>query len=79
MTRFAVLACALLGLAAAPAAANDSVAELRPGGLLFVTNDDVAMEREDLTISMDEVRVDYVFRNTSDNPVSVTVAFPMPV
>jgi hypothetical protein len=71
----AVLAAAL---ACGPAAANDSIAELRPGGLAFVVSDTIAMEREDLFVSMDEVRVDYVFRNTGDRAETVTVAFPMP-
>jgi hypothetical protein len=70
----ALLASAMTG----PAAANDTVAELRPGGLVFVTTDAVAMESEDLFLSLDEVRVDYVFRNTTDLPQAVVVAFPMP-
>lgn len=68
-----------LGLAlATPALANDTTAELRPGGLVFVRSDVVAMEKEDLFISADEVRVAYVFRNVSDDDVEAVVAFPMP-
>lgn len=69
----------LLGLAtASPALANDTTAELRPGGLVFVRSDVIAMEKEDLFISPDKVRVAYVFRNQSDADVDTVVAFPMP-
>ncbi|MFC3072152.1 DUF4424 domain-containing protein [Shinella pollutisoli] len=69
---------ALLALAAAPAAANDTMAELKAGGLTFVRSPDVEMTREALFISPTEIRVDYVFTNTSDKDVSGLVAFPMP-
>lgn len=65
-------------LAVAPALANDSTAELRAGGLVFVATDDISMESEDLAISMDAVSVDYVFRNGSAADVRTVVAFPMP-
>lgn len=63
---------------AMPARANDSSAELRPGGLVFVPSDSVSMMTEDLFISMKEVKVRYVFRNTADKDVETLVAFPMP-
>ena len=70
---------ALLGmLCAGPAAANDSTAELATGGLAYITTDAVEMRSEDLSISMDEVRVRYEFVNTSDHDVTTLVAFPMP-
>lgn len=71
---------AIIALALAPvwASANDSMAELKTGGLTYVRSDAVAMEREDLFISLDEVRVDYEFRNMTDEDVSSIVAFPMP-
>lgn len=68
----------LLTLAATPAAANDTMAELRTGGLTFVHTPDVEMTKEALFISPEEIRVDYVFTNTSDKDVSGLVAFPMP-
>lgn len=74
--RFSVLASVLA--CAAPAFANDTMAELKTGGLAWVTSDDVMMEEEALFISMEEVRVDYVFRNTSDHDIEAVVAFPMP-
>ena len=63
---------------AGPALANDTTAELRTGGLVFVRSDVISMEREDLYISPREVRVEYRFRNTSDEDVESIVAFPMP-
>jgi len=60
------------------AAANDSASELAAGGIVLVTNDDIAMQREDLTLSPAEVRVRYEMRNDSGRPVTLRVAFPMP-
>lgn len=71
-----VLSGTLLGLS--PALANDSIAELKTGGLSLVRSDVIVMEREDLFISKDEVRVSYRFRNPSDRDIDTIVAFPMP-
>ena len=77
MIRSAIWATALLAMAV-PAMANDTMAELKTGGLVYVEQADVLMEQEDLFLSMTEVRVDYVFRNTSDKDVESVIAFPMP-
>jgi hypothetical protein len=75
--QWAIAAFAMLaGLA--PVRANDSAAELSIGGLQFVQNKAVAMAREDLRISLERVSVHYEFVNTSDKPVTLTVAFPLP-
>lgn len=72
-------AVALGVLAAAPAArANDTTAALAAGGLVYVVNDQVAMQSEDLFISEEAVRVHYVFKNTTEADVKLLVAFPMP-
>jgi hypothetical protein len=68
----------LLSVAALPAFANDTTAQLETGGLEFTRTDAISMDEEKLYISPKEVRVDYVFRNTSDKPVETYVAFPMP-
>jgi hypothetical protein len=60
------------------ARANDTAAELSIGGLQLVRTDDIAMESEDLRISLDRVSVRYQFANTSRKPVTLTVAFPLP-
>ena len=77
MKRLVLAACAALALAG-PAAANDSTAELAAGGLVLTRTDAIVMKSEDLYISADEVRVRYVFLNTSVKDVTTRVAFPMP-
>lgn len=81
MTRRAgLLAAIVLGTLAAvgPASANDTTAQLSAGGVILGRTDLIAMESEDLSISMEEVAVDYVFRNNSDKDIETLVAFPMP-
>lgn len=73
-----VLCLALIAFAAAPAHANDSTAELRPGGLVLTFSNGIELVSEDLFISADEVRVDYVFHNRTDADIDTIVAFPMP-
>lgn len=67
-----------LVLAAWPALANDSTAELSTGGLILSRTDAIQMLKEDLFISEQKVTVDYVFHNGTDADVSTIVAFPMP-
>ncbi len=62
----------------AEAHANDTTAELATGGLVYVQSSDVAIEEEDLYVSREEIRVDYVFRNTGETDVESVIAFPMP-
>lgn len=70
---------AALSLAcAAPALANDSTAELTAGGLVLRQSEHIDMLEEDLYLSADEIRVNYVFRNASDRDVTTIVAFPLP-
>ncbi len=73
----AIVGCTALAASCA-ARANDSAAELSIGGLQFVRTNDVAMESEDLRISLDRVTVRYQFANTTAKPVTLTVAFPLP-
>ena len=65
-------------MAALPALANDSSAELAAGGLVLTRNDAIAMLAEDLFISREAVKVAYRFRNTTARDVTIRVAFPMP-
>jgi hypothetical protein len=60
------------------ARANDSTAELSIGGLQFAPTNDIAMESEDLRISLDRVAMRYQFANSAAKPVTLTVAFPLP-
>lgn len=71
------LAAAALALAA-PASANDTMAALSAGGLVFLASEDIEMTSEDLTVGPDAVRVVYEFTNTGAEDRRVLVAFPMP-
>ena len=65
-------------LAAGSAFANDSIGELGTGGIILSRTDAVSMMSENLSIGLDRVTVDYVFKNTTDKDVEALVAFPMP-
>jgi hypothetical protein len=65
-------------LAVGAASANDSTATTAAGGLVLTRNDAIDMVSEDLFVSVEQVRVHYVFRNRSPRDISVIVAFPMP-
>ena len=77
MTRLAAALLAL-GLAALPARANDSTAEVGVGGLTLVKSDAIVMQSEDLFVSEKKITVDYVFLNTSGADIETLVAFPLP-
>jgi len=72
------LAFALFALAATPALANDSTAELAAGGITFLKDPDIAMRSEDLSISAKQVRIVYEFANKASADKTALVAFPMP-
>ena len=71
----ALLAFGSMGTAAL---ANDSTAELSVGGLVFTRSAEISVESEELTITPEQVSVRYVFLNQTQNPATVTVAFPLP-
>ena len=76
--RLAALAILASAALTGSAAANDTAAALGTGGLQFVQSDSVEMRVEDLFVSEREIRVRYVFRNTTNRDVASIVAFPMP-
>ena len=72
---------ACFGLAVATgvqAHANDGAAALGAGGLVFVHAPGIVMQREDLTLSVADVRVRYEMRNDRGTPATLRVAFPLP-
>jgi Domain of unknown function (DUF4424) len=73
-----VVAVLVSALGNSTAMANDSAAELSVGGLNFSRSDDVSLESEILKISPKLVSVRYQFFNRTDQPVTLTVAFPLP-
>lgn len=72
------LVCSAAVIAAQAVQANDTIARVGTGGLIFQQSEDVRMVSEDLTISSARIDVRYRFRNEGDTPVVTTVAFPMP-
>ena len=67
------------GLAVATAAiANDTTASSGAGGLVLERTDAIDMVSEDLFVSVDEIRIRYLFRNRTPRDVETIVAFPMP-
>jgi hypothetical protein len=77
MSRYLLLATGLFALATA-ALANDSTATTGAGGLVLRQTAAIDMVSEDLFVSVEQIRVHYVFRNRAPRDVNVTVAFPMP-
>ncbi|WP_026380402.1 DUF4424 family protein [Afifella pfennigii] len=73
-----LLAGAFIALSGNAALANDSTASLDTGELVLVPNEDIALLEENLFISADKVTVRYLFRNTSEKPITTVVAFPLP-
>src|SRR4051812_43529915 len=63
---------------ALPTFANDTMVTLEAGGLVPAKSSNVVMESERLQVSIHQVKVDYVFRNTSKVDVDAVVAFPLP-
>lgn len=72
------LIIAAVTMASLPAAANDTMATLGAGGLVFIETGDVKMLTEDLYVSAEEIRVTYRFRNDGASDSRTLVAFPMP-
>lgn len=61
-----------------PSTANDSMSELAAGGLVLITNDDIVMQKEDLYLSENEIKIRYEMRNESQKIIKARVAFPLP-
>jgi hypothetical protein len=69
---------ALALLAGGPAWGNDSSGFQGTGGIELAANPAVRMVSEDLFISLGQIRVSYVFRNVTRQPVTTLVVFPFP-
>lgn len=70
-----ILALALLP---ALAGANDGVAGVSAGGIVFRKTDAIAMKKEVLNVSVKLISVDYEFLNESTREVEETIVFPLP-
>jgi hypothetical protein len=58
--------------------ANDSIGTTGIGGIYFKKTNDISMEKENLTISLDKIRVEYEFLNQTEKQLRKTILFPMP-
>lgn len=59
--------------------ANDSAASVGAGGIHFEKTKGLVMEKEDLFISKEKVKVSYVFKNITKKDITIDVFFPLPV
>ncbi|MGN6579377.1 MAG: DUF4424 family protein [Bordetella sp.] len=73
-----VLAACVLSVLAAPAIANDSSGFQSTTGIHLSSTADIRMQSEELYISPTRIRIDYVFHNVADHPVTTLVVFPLP-
>ncbi|OIQ94451.1 hypothetical protein GALL_235990 [mine drainage metagenome] len=58
--------------------ANDSIARIGAGGIIFLKSEDIRLVQEILEISPSNITVHYRFLNESDKDIRATLAFPMP-
>lgn len=75
--RTAILALAFAVLPF-PALGNGAISEFPAGGVEFLQSADIAIAREDLYLSLNEVRVHYDYRSDAAASQHVTIGFPMP-
>ncbi|MEO6395132.1 MAG: DUF4424 family protein [Devosia sp.] len=61
-----------------PALGNGAISEFPAGGVQFLQSADIAIEREDLYLSLEQVRVHYDYRSDAAGTQHVTIGFPMP-
>lgn len=58
--------------------ANDSTGYVATGGIHYLKNKQISMHSEDLFISKDKIRVNYQFKNLSNQTINETILFPLP-
>jgi hypothetical protein len=73
--KYAIAAILLLPLLAS---ANDGIAGVSAGGIVFRKTDAIAMKKEVLNVSHQLISVDYEFLNESTSEVEETIVFPLP-
>ncbi|NHZ99559.1 DUF4424 domain-containing protein [Massilia sp. CCM 8734] len=60
------------------ALANDGIAGVSAGGIVFRKTDAIAMKKEVLNVSRSLISVDYEFVNESSSDLEETIVFPLP-
>ncbi|MDO1581254.1 DUF4424 family protein [Rhizobium oryzicola] len=78
MIKFIALSAAALIALAADTRADDITDELKTGGLIFLNGSPLRMDEQNLTLSMDEIWIEYTLTNTAKADVESVVAVPMP-
>jgi hypothetical protein len=58
--------------------ADDGAASISAGGIVMKRESRIAMQKEVLTIGVKKVKVDYEFRNDTDEDITTEIAFPIP-
>lgn len=61
-----------------PVYANDSVGYIGTGGIQYIQNNNIQMQREDLYLSKKLIKVDYQFKNLSKRNITENILFPLP-
>ena len=74
----ASLMAAVLAAGLCAARANGVMSEEPAGGIVFRKTDTIAIASEELFLSMDQVRVNYVYQSKAPATQNVTISFPMP-
>ncbi len=77
MLRFCIAAAAFV-IGASAALANGATSERRAGGLVFKKSDTIGIASEELYLSVNEVRVSYIYHSKAPATQNVTISFPMP-
>jgi len=58
--------------------ANDAVSSLTLEGIVFSKTDAISLRKEKLFLSPNEIKVDYIFENTTSIDQTLLVSFPLP-
>lgn len=72
----AAASVAILGTISS-ALANGAITEFPAGGLVFKSEDNISIAREDLEIGWDRIKVRYVFVSSAPEALERTIGFPM--
>lgn len=73
-----LLATCLVYSISLPAFANDSAGTTGAGGIVFEKTQGIVMQDEALTITPTLVTVTYQFKNTTQDPITKNILFPLP-
>ncbi|MFB2539068.1 MULTISPECIES: DUF4424 family protein [unclassified Acinetobacter] len=73
-----LLATCLLFSTSSAVFANDSAGYVATGGVSYIKNPNISMHSEDLLISKDIIRVNYQYKNLSNQEIRENILFPLP-